>query len=100
MRRHTAALITTVVDFSAHSHQDKSNMIGGCTAILTLTRPENRVGEMHDEQYHCLPLYMPKATPDQLRTLEEAGGIQRLTEFKKKVHVVRLPDETRDSPLR
>ena len=76
-----------MVDFSAHSHQDDSNMIGGCTAILTLTRPENRVGEGHDEQYHWLPLYMPKASPDELLTLENAGGIQTLTEFKKKVFV-------------
>ena len=28
--------------------------------------------------------------------MEEAGGIQRLTEFKKKVHVGRLSGETRD----
>ncbi len=34
--------VTTVVDFCAHAHKDKSNMIGGCTAIITLTKPELR----------------------------------------------------------
>ena len=32
---------TCVVDFCAHSHRDDSNMIGGCTAIITLTIKTN-----------------------------------------------------------
>ena len=37
--------ITTVCDFCAHSHKDNNNMIGGCTVVVTLTRPENRTLE-------------------------------------------------------
>ena len=28
--------VTCVMDFCAHAHEDDSNMIGGCTAIVTL----------------------------------------------------------------
>jgi hypothetical protein len=34
--------VTAVMDFCAHAHHDTSNVIGGSTAIVTLTRPENR----------------------------------------------------------
>ena len=30
--------VTAVVDFSAHSHKDKNNMIGGTTTIITLSK--------------------------------------------------------------
>ena len=56
---------TVVVDFCAHAHKDDSNMVGGCTAIVTLTK-ESRRGQQEmgedkegDVQYHCLPLYKP-----------------------------------------
>ena len=51
---------TCVVDFCAHAHHDNSNMVGGCTAIVTLTKPENRDCQaVADEQLHCLPLFRP-----------------------------------------
>ena len=34
--------ITAVADFCAHDHKDKWNMDGGCTIVLTLTKPKNR----------------------------------------------------------
>ena len=79
--------VTTVLDFWAYAHDVKNNMIGGFTAILTLTKPElrqNLTGPnptakamVHDEQLHCLPLYLPCATV----------GIEVLQKFKKKVVV-------------
>ena len=41
--------VTAVVDFCAHSHQDTNNILGGSTAILTFTRPENRPGQQSPE---------------------------------------------------
>ena len=32
--------ITCVIDFCAHAQEDITNMIGGCTSIVTLTKPE------------------------------------------------------------
>ena len=34
--------VTAVVDFSAHEHKDVNNMIGGTTAIVTLSKPDIR----------------------------------------------------------
>ena len=39
---------TVVCDFSAHGHRDTKNMNGGCTAVVTLTKPEIS----KDEQLH------------------------------------------------
>ena len=39
---------TVVCDFCAHGHRDVNNMNGGCTAVLTLTKPEIS----NDEQLH------------------------------------------------
>ena len=30
--------ITCVLDFCTHAHKDNNNMVGGCTAIVTLTK--------------------------------------------------------------
>ena len=75
--------LTTVVDFSAHAHRDTTNMVGGCTAIVTLTKPENRggPGEADDEQFHTLPMYVP----EEAELAADAGGLQVLRSFKKRV---------------
>lgn len=78
--------ITTVVDFCAHSHRDTTNMIGGCTAILTLTKPENRQrSEPAEEQFHVLPMYVPDLGRTDLAEAEACGGITVLDRFRKKV---------------
>ena len=43
-----------VCDFCAHGHTDGSNVKGGVTVILTLTKPENRYlnSKPDDEQLH------------------------------------------------
>ena len=45
---------TIVCDFCAHSHKDTDNLVGGCTVILTLTKPDNRGlnSQPEDEQIH------------------------------------------------
>jgi hypothetical protein len=77
--------VTAVMDFCAHAHRDTSNVLGGATAIVTLTRPEIRgrgiaagaadsvpkpavstasevevvPAALLEEQFHVLPLYVP-----------------------------------------
>ena len=42
---------------------DKDNMVGGCTVVVSLTRPENRdVARQGAEQFHVLTQYMPDAS--------------------------------------
>lgn len=50
---------SVVSDFSAHHHKDDKNMTNGCTAIVTLLKPENRdlKGKADDEQFHVLTQY-------------------------------------------
>ena len=45
---------TVVCDFCAHPHKDTDNVEGGCTVILTLTKPDNRGlnSQPEDEQLH------------------------------------------------
>jgi hypothetical protein len=51
--------VTVVSDFSAHPHCDKNNMNGGCTAVVTLIKPEHRGRSLiaDDEQFHLLHNY-------------------------------------------
>jgi hypothetical protein len=51
--------VTVVSDFSAHAHFDKNNMSGGCTAIVTLIKPELRGRSLNadDQQFHILQNY-------------------------------------------
>ena len=82
--------ITTVLDYCAHSHRDSNNMIGGCTVVVTLTRPENRVPEgtpVEDEQFHVLPLYVPDATLEELDEKVYSGGIEALSSFRRTITV-------------
>ena len=78
--------ITTVVDFCAHSHRDTTNMVGGCTAIVTLTKPENRnCREPDDEQFHTLPMYLPDCSEAEMAEATASGGLMVLDRFSKKV---------------
>ena len=43
---------TVVCDFCAHPHRDGNNMHGGCTCVITLTKPENRDSVSNEEQFH------------------------------------------------
>ena len=85
--------VTVVSDFCAHQHHDTNNMAGGCTVVLSLTRPENRDNpEPDDEQFHVLPQYEPDATTDELQVKEENGGLDVLKEFRRTI-VIRQPEE-------
>ena len=53
-----------VVDNCAHSQRDDNNMVGGCTAIVTLMKAarcdqEKEVVTEGNTQYHILPSYKP-----------------------------------------
>ena len=65
-------------------------MIGGYKAILTLSKEENRVGQGTDQQFHCLPLYMPQGSDEDLAKMEEEGGYQTLQGFSKQVRLTHL----------
>ena len=65
-------------------------MIGGCTVIVTLTRPENRgvkAEDLEDEQFHVLPLYVPDATLEELNVKMASGGVEALTSFQRTITV-------------
>ena len=80
--------ITMVCDFCAHAHKDTNNMVGGCTVVVSLTRPENR-GEARpgDEQFHVLPQYVPDASQEELQQGIEAGGLEVLTKFVRTITI-------------
>ena len=42
--------VTLVMDYCAHPHRDVRNLVGGCTVVLTTTKP----GSDTDEQLHYL----------------------------------------------
>ena len=85
--------VTVVSDFCAHQHKDINNMVGGCTVVLSLTRPENRDNpQPDDEQFHVLSQYEPDATPEELRLKEETGGLEILKKFQRTI-VIREPEE-------
>jgi len=84
--------ITTVCDYCAHSHKDNNNMIGGCTVVVTLTRPENRtLDKVDDEQYHVLPQYVPDATPEEVQEKMASGGLEVLSKFKRTITIREKP---------
>jgi len=84
--------ITTVCDFCAHSHKDNNNMIGGCTVVVTLTRPENRTSaKVEDEQFHVLPQYIPDATPEEVQEKVASGGLEVLNKFQRTITVREKP---------
>ena len=82
--------VTCVSDFCAHAHRDSTNMVGGCTAVVTLTKPENRGwgAEVDDEQYHVLPHYSPDGTDEYGNRFEfkrrvEEGALEVLEKFER-----------------
>ena len=92
--------VTCVADFCAHSHRDTTNMVGGCTAVVTLTKPENRVwgATVDDEQYHVLPHYSPEGTDEfgnrfEFKRRVEEGALEVLDRFERVTAV-------RDRPTR
>lgn len=84
--------ITTVCDYCAHSHKDNNNMIGGCTVVVTLTRPENRtLAKVDDEQFHVLPQYVPDVTPEEVQEKVASGGLEVLSKFQRTITVREKP---------
>ena len=84
--------VTAVTDFCAHSHRDKNNMVGGCTVVVSLTRPHNRgLDRPEDEQFHVLPLYQPDATQEEIRRLEDVGGLEMLDRFRRTITIFESP---------
>ena len=84
--------ITMVCDYCAHAHKDTNNMIGGCTVVVSLTKPENRCeGPHEDEQYHVLPQYVPDATQEELQESIEDGGLEVLTKFVRTISIRNTP---------
>ena len=82
--------VTCVTDFCAHSHRDTTNMVGGCTAVVTLTKPENRVpgAKVDDEQFHVLPHYAPDLTDEfgnrfEMKQRMEDGALEVLDKFER-----------------
>ena len=69
-------------------------MNGGCTVIVTLTKPENRKldGIPDDEQLHVLPHYAPDETDEfgcregHMKKLE-TGELEVLEKFKSQVKI-------------
>ena len=64
--------VTQVVDFCAHAHYNTNNMIGGCTAIVTLTK-ENREERGREEQYHCLSVELQRMESGSSSSMEETA---------------------------
>ena len=84
--------VTAVSDFCAHSHKDTNNVNGGCTVVVSLLKPENRVfgQKPEDEQLHVLPHYSPDQT-DEWDSFEgqmakvQAGGLDILDKFNRRL---------------
>ena len=94
--------VTAVSDFCAHSHRDTNNMVGGCTVVVSLTRPENRdVKRPEEEQFHVLPLYQPDVTREEMEEKQETGGLEVLDKFRRTITVCETPKKpvcTRGKP--
>ena len=58
--------VTCCMDFSAHSHHDRYNMHDGSTILCTILKAGVTGTESNpeDEQFHVLPLYRLKHTPE------------------------------------
>ena len=84
--------VTAVSDFCAHSHKDTNNVNGGCTVVVSLLKPENRVfgQKPEDEQLHVLPHYSPDQT-DEWGSFEgqmakaQSGGLDILDKFNRRL---------------
>ena len=84
--------VTAVSDFCAHAHRDNNNLINGCTAILTLLKPEHRdlQGKADDEQLHVLPHYAIDCTDPETGSKEKhlekvnEGSIEVVKKFERK----------------
>ena len=79
-------------DFCAHPHRDTNNMVGGCTVVVSLTRPQNRdVERAEEEQFHVLPLYQPDVTGEEMREKQETGGLEVLDKFRRTITICETP---------
>ena len=76
---------TVVVNYCANSQHDDNNMVGGCTAIVTLSKVERYDQEKEvvtegNTQYHILPLYKPAEVMSDDSFLEVAAQSESCNE--------------------
>ena len=63
-------------------------MVGGCTVVVSLTRPENRdVARPGAEQFHVLPEYMPEASQEELQAGVKDGWLEVLSKFMRTITI-------------